>query len=65
MPKKKNKRLTAENKTEEVIEAFRQTSQRENSTDVLGSWTGNQRRRTTRAGRRRPVKISVPKTEEA
>ena len=41
MPKKKNKRLTAENKTEEVIEAFRQTSQRENSTDVLGSWTGN------------------------
>ena len=35
MPKKKNKRLTAENKTEEVIEAFRQTSQRENSTDVL------------------------------
>lgn len=41
MPNKKNKRLTAENKTEEVIEAFRQTSQRENSTDVLGSWTGN------------------------
>ena len=33
MPKKKNKRLTAENETEEVIEAFRQTSQCENSTD--------------------------------
>lgn len=39
--KKKNNRLTAENKAKRVIEAFRETSQCENSTDVLGSWTGN------------------------
>ena len=54
MPKKKNKRLTAENKTEEVIEAFRQTSQRENSTDVLGSWTGNPKDGGQPAGRTGP-----------
>lgn len=41
MPKKKNKRLAAEKKIEKVTEAYRQTSLRESSTDVLGSWTGN------------------------
>lgn len=41
MPKKKKKRSEAENKAQEVVNAFHSTMLDGTDTDVLGSWTGN------------------------